>query len=347
MGFNRKLEDSSPTVESALAHPYTRLTPDQVITAVESTGRFSDARILALNSYENRVYQVGIEDEEPLIVKFYRPNRWSHEQVDEEHRFTQFLFDQEIPVVPPLVIDAAAVFPTIGMHDGFMFAIYPRQGGRAPELDNLDHLHQLGRFIGRIHAAGLDFVFRHRLALSVEHSASNASYLLEAGFIPGDLDEAYRAISGEILAAIQLRRPDASEFRQISLHGDCHSGNVLWRDDSPHFVDFDDAIRGPAIQDLWMLLSGDMSGQQRQLIEIIEGYETFHDFDVRELKLIEPLRAMRVLHFNAWLARRWDDPAFPMAFPWFNTPRYWSEYILELKELLSQLQLPPVSMPNF
>lgn len=347
MGFNRKLEDNSPTVEPALAHPYTRLTPDEVIAAVESTGRFSDARILALNSYENRVYQVGIEDAEPLIAKFYRPHRWSPEQVDEEHRFTQFLFDQEIPVVPPLVIDAAAEFPTIGMHDGFMFAIYPRQGGRAPELDNLDHLHQLGRFIGRIHAVGQAFPFRHRLALSVEQSAANVSYLLDAGFIPGDIEEAYRAISGEILAAIELRRPDASEFRQISLHGDCHSGNVLWRDERPHFVDFDDAIRGPAIQDLWMLLSGDTASQQRQLLEIIEGYETFYDFDVRELGLIDPLRAMRVLYFNAWIARRWDDPAFPMAFPWFNTPRYWSEYILELKELLSQLQLPPISMPKF
>jgi len=347
MGFNRKLEDNSPAVEPALAHPYTRLTPDQVIAAVESTGRFSDARILALNSYENRVYQVGIEDEEPLIVKFYRPHRWSAEQVDEEHRFTQFLLEHEIPVVPPLVIDATGQFPTIGMHDGFMFAIYPRQGGRAPELDNLDHLHQLAQCIGRIHAVGLGFEFRYRIALSVEQSSVNVDYLLDAGFIPRDLVEAYRAISGEILAAIELRRPDDSEIRQISLHGDCHRGNVLWRDDSPHFVDFDDAIRGPAIQDLWMLLSGDMTGQQRQLIEIVEGYETFNALDLRELRLVEPLRAMRVLHFNAWLARRWDDPAFPMAFPWFNTPRYWSEYILELKELLSQLQLPPISMPDF
>ena len=346
MGFNRKVQNSSPSDEPALIHPYTRLTPDEVIAAVESTGRLSDARILALNSYENRVYQVGIEDEEPLIAKFYRPNRWSREQVSEEHRFTQFLFDHEIPVVPPLVIDAADEFPTIGEHDGFMFAIYARQGGRAPELDNLDHLHQLGRFIGRIHAVGRDFPFHHRLALSVEQAAANVEYLLEAGFVPADLQAAYRAISGEILAAIDARRPDDDQFRQISLHGDCHSGNVLWRDDSPHFVDFDDAITGPAIQDLWMLLSGDYASQQRQLIEIVEGYETFLEFDVRELDLIEPLRAMRVLYFNAWLARRWDDPAFPMAFPWFNTPRYWSEYILELKELVSQLQLAPVAMPN-
>jgi Ser/Thr protein kinase RdoA (MazF antagonist) len=317
-----------------------------VIDAVESTGRFSDARILALNSYENRVYQVGIEDETPVIVKFYRPNRWTAEQIDEEHRFTRLLHEHELPVVPPLELDASAEFPTIGSHDGFMFSIYPRQGGRAPELDDLDHLHQLGLFIGRIHTVGAGFPFQYRQRLSVEQAATNVSYLQEADFIPQDLQAAYRAISGEILEAIEARRPDATQFKQISLHGDCHKGNVLWRDDKPHFVDFDDAISGPAIQDLWMLLSGDMPSQQRQLLEIIEGYETFQEFDQRELDLIEPLRAMRVLYFNAWLARRWDDPAFPMAFPWFNTERYWSEYILELKELLSQLQLPPIAMPR-
>jgi Ser/Thr protein kinase RdoA (MazF antagonist) len=346
MGFNRKLEDKQEPAEQALNHPYTRLTPDSVIAAVESTDRFSDARILALNSYENRVYQVGIEDETPVIVKFYRPNRWTPQQIDEEHRFTQMLLEQDIPVVPPLQIDAHAEFPTIGIYDDFMFSIYPRQGGRAPELDNLDHLHQLGIFIGRIHAVGQGFPFQYRQKLSVEQAATNVAYLLEANFIPRDLVPAYQAISAEILEAIELRRPDAKQFAQISLHGDCHRGNVLWRDEKPHFVDFDDAISGPAIQDLWMLLSGDMPTQQRQLMEIIEGYETFQEFDQRELNLIEPLRAMRVLHFNAWLARRWDDPAFPMAFPWFNTPRYWSEYILELKELLSQLQLPSIEMPK-
>lgn len=346
MGFNRKRQDNSRPVEPALIHPYTRLTPDQVIAAVESTGRFSDARILALNSYENRVYQVGIEEESPLIVKFYRPNRWSREQIDEEHRFTRFLFDHDIPVVPPLEIDARATFATIGEFDGFLFALYPRQGGRAPELDNLDHLHQLGLSIGHIHALGEGFPFQYRDALSVQQSGVNVAYLLDAKFIPADIEPAYRAISAEILAAIEACRPDDESYRQISLHGDCHRGNILWRDDRPHFVDFDDAISGPAIQDLWMMLSGDTAGQQRQLLEIVEGYETFRSFDLRELRLIEPLRAMRVLHFNAWLARRWDDPAFPMAFPWFNTPRYWSEYILELKELLSQLQQPALTMPD-
>ena len=329
-----------------MTHPYTRLTPDLVVAAVESTGRFSDARILALNSYENRVYQVGIEDGEPLIAKFYRPGRWSREQIDEEHRFTRFLLDHEVPVVPPLELDADAEISTLASFEGFLFALYPRQGGRAPELDNLDHLHQLGRFIGRMHSLAQGFPFRQRLALSFEQCRQNVDYLLEAEFIPPDLEAAYRAVCAEILEAVETRRPDTEAYSQISLHGDCHRGNVLWRDDCPHFVDFDDAIRGPAVQDIWMLLSGDMQAQQRQLLEVVEGYETFHDFDRAELKLIEPLRAMRVIHFNAWLARRWDDPAFPMAFPWFNSPRYWSEYILELKETLSALQLPPIAMPE-
>ena len=347
MGFNGNYKDNSEPVKQILTHPYTRLTPDHVIAAVESTGRLSDARILALNSYENRVYQVGIEDEDPVIVKFYRPDRWSKQQIDEEHRFTRFLFDADIPVVPPLIINAGDDYPTLAMHDDFMFSIYPRQGGRAPELDNLDHLHLLGRFIGRIHAAGQGFRFEHRVKLSVDQAGKNVDYLLEAGFIPHDLEAAYLAISGEIMDAVNARRPDVDTYRQISLHGDCHSGNVLWRDDCPHFVDFDDAISGPAIQDLWMLLSGDNSNQQRQLMEIIEGYEMFYEFDLGELKLIEPLRAMRVLYFNAWLARRWDDPAFPLAFPWFNSPRYWSEYILELKETLTGLQQAPITMPKF
>ena len=328
------------------SHAYDALTPEVVISAVESTGRLSDARMLALNSYENRVYQVGIDQEEPVIVKFYRPGRWSDEQIDEEHRFTRHLLEQEIPVVAPLELDPAAEIPTLGWHAGFRFALYARQGGRAPEFDNLDHLHQLGRFIGRIHRAGLDFPFRHRVAVSLDASHRNVEFLLSGGVIPLDLEAAYRAITGEILDALSDRSPDALDVVRLSLHGDCHAGNLLWRDDRPHFVDFDDAITGPAIQDLWMLLSGTDQQRQRQLLEIVEGYDMFHEFNPAELALIEPLRAMRVLHFNAWIARRWDDPAFPLAFPWFNTARYWSEYILELKELRSGLQLPTLTLPD-
>ena len=346
MESNGKHGEHRQPAGTAMIHPYTRLTPDSVIAAVESTGRLSDARILALNSYENRVYQVGVEDGEPVIVKFYRPERWSLAQIDEEHRFTAYLAEHEMPVVAPLPIGEDEAYPTIGAHDGFSFAIYPRQGGRAPQLDNLEHLHRLGRFIGRIHALGRGFEFRHRPRLASAQARANADYLLEAGFIPGDLEPAYAAIVGEVVDAICAMAPDAAAYAQISLHGDCHGGNVLWRDDCPHFVDFDDCLVGPAIQDLWMLLSGDTAMRQRQLLEIVDGYDMFDRLDLAELGLIEPLRAMRVLYFNAWLARRWHDPAFPQAFPWFNSARYWSEYILELKELLTGLQQPPLAMPQ-
>jgi len=328
-------------------HPYQLLTPDAVIEAVESTGRYSDARILALNSYENRVYQVGLDDGEPVIAKFYRPDRWSIEQILEEHRFTRKLYDMKIPVVPPMVIDQDSATPTLSQFDNFNFSIYPRQGGRAPELDNLDHLHQLGQYIGRIHAVGANYCFSHRLTLRVQaFGYDSVAYLLENNFIPDEVRPAYEAITSEVLASIERNNPEAAEFDAISLHGDCHPGNVLWRNDRPHFVDFDDAITGPAIQDLWMLLSGDTHHRQLQLSEIVEGYEIFREFDLRELKLIEPLRALRVLNYNAWLARRWDDPAFPMSFPWFNSPRYWSEHILELKELLTSLEAPSLTMPD-
>jgi Ser/Thr protein kinase RdoA (MazF antagonist) len=328
-------------------HPYQLLTPDVVIDAVESTGRLSDARILALNSYENRVYQVGMDVGEPVIAKFYRPDRWSIEQIMEEHRFTQQLYDLEIPVVPPLVIDEGSDTPTLSHFNNFDFSIYPRQGGRAPELDNLDHLHQLGQFIGRIHAVGAVWPFKHRLSLRVQaFGYDSVAYLLENNFIPGEVRPAYESIVNEVLVAIEKNSPESSEYDVISLHGDCHPGNILWRNDRPHFVDFDDAITGPAIQDLWMLLSGDTAYRQRQLSEIVEGYEVFREFNLRELKLIEPLRALRVLNYNAWLAKRWHDPAFPLSFPWFNTPRYWSEHILELKELLTSLHEPALAMPD-
>ncbi len=328
-------------------HPYQLLTPDVVIDAIESTGRSPDARILALNSYENRVYQVGLDGEDPVIAKFYRPDRWSIEQIEEEHQFVQRLFDAEIPVVPPIVIDRDSDIPTLSRFNNFDFCIFPRQGGRAPELDNLDHLHRLGQFIGRIHAIGAGYPFKHRISLRVQgYGYDSAAFLLENDFIPDDIRSAYESIVNEVLLAIEQNSPESSEFDLISLHGDCHTGNVLWRDDRPHFVDFDDAISGPAIQDLWMLLSGDTANRQFQISEIVEGYELFREFDLRELKLIEPLRALRVLNYNAWLAKRWHDPAFPMSFPWFNTPRYWSEHILELKEQLTSLHERPLTMPD-
>lgn len=342
------LQENSVRISADLEeHPYQSLKPETVIAAVESTGRLSDVRILALNSYENRVYQVGIEEGDPVIAKFYRPHRWTLQQIDEEHRFTQCLFDLEIPVVPPLIINPESQFPTLSEFGGFVFALYPKQGGRAPQLDNLEHLHQLGRFIGRIHAAGRSFPLQFRRKLNTADFGSKCiEYLLANHFIPDDIRQAYGSVSNELLKEIEACSPEDHAYQQITLHGDCHAGNVLWRDERPHFVDFDDVVSGPAIQDLWMLLSGDRQNRQKQLAEIIEGYETFMAFDLAELKLIESLRAMRLLHYNAWLARRWHDPAFPLAFPWFNTARYWSDHILECKEQLSNMRDPALTMPN-
>lgn len=320
-------------------HPYQQLTPDTVIEAVESVGYLSDARILTLNSYENRVYQVGIEDAQPLIAKFYRPARWSNQQILEEHRFVQELHDLDIPCVPPLKDTNGNTLHTFRE---FRFALYPRQGGHAPELDNLDNLFILGRFIGRLHAAGAARPFAHRQTLSVEHFGhASMQFLLENNFLPASLQPAYESLCRQLLEKIQ------DIFREVKpaairLHGDCHPGNVLWRNEIPHFVDFDDCMNGPAIQDLWMLLSGDRPTQLAQIAEIIDGYQEFGNFAPKELRLIESLRTLRLMHYAAWLARRWGDPAFPHNFPWFNTERYWGQHILELREQLAALDEAPL-----
>lgn len=321
------------------AHPYELLTPDLVLDAIESCGYLSDARILALNSYENRVYQVGIEGESPLIAKFYRPERWTNEQILEEHSFTQALKDLEISVVPPLLDDEGNSLRT---YKGFRFSLYLRQGGHAPNLDDFDALLSLGRTLGRIHALGQARQFEHRPALNLQTFARDSyEFLLAGDFIPNSLRESYRTLGADLLV-----RCDAVfsrvKYQSIRLHGDCHPGNILWRDEVPHFVDFDDARNGPAIQDLWMLLSGEREQQTLQLSEILDGYREFCDFDLAELGLIETLRTLRIMHYSAWLARRWTDPAFPRHFPWFNTERYWGEHILELREQLAALQEPPL-----
>lgn len=321
------------------SHPYQALTPDRIIAAVEAQGYLSDARILPLNSYENRVYQVGIEGGAPLIAKFYRPERWSDEQILEEHRFTQELADLEIPVVPPL---ADAEGNTLFYFEGFRLALYPRQGGHAPELDQLDNLVVLGRFLGRIHAVGAQRPFVHRPTVNIQSYATESyEYLREQRFLPVELEAAYCSLCEDLIQRVeeQFARVD---YASIRLHGDCHAGNILWREGRPHFVDFDDARSGPAIQDLWMLLSGDREQQSQQLQKILEGYEQFCDFNTAELALIESLRTLRIMHYAAWLARRWSDPAFPMNFPWFNSLRYWSDHILELREQLAALDEPPL-----
>lgn len=328
-------------MSSDIQHPYDRLTPDRVLDAVESRGYFSDARILALNSYENRVYQVGIEDSDPLIAKFYRPERWSKEQILEEHQFSIELKEMELPVVAPL---ADSEGNTLHEFEGFLFALFPRQGGHAPELDNLDNLLIMGRTLGRMHKPGSAKPFEHRPKISLQrYGIENVEYLLENNFIPSSLLEAYRTLTQDLLHRLDAIKHN-STFNHIRVHGDCHSGNILWRNDAPHFVDFDDTAMAPAIQDLWMLLSGDRHNQTLQMAEILEGYTEFMDFSPAELNLIEYYRTLRLLNYSGWLAKRWDDPAFPMAFTWFNTERYWAEHILELREQLAALDEPPLAV---
>lgn len=320
------------------AHPYSRLTPEKVLAAVESLNYKTDARIFALNSYENRVYQIGLLDAPPIIVKFYRPDRWNNQQILEEHAYTHELSDLEIPVVAPLQFSEHG---TLLQFDGFQFAVFPQLIGRPPELDNLDNLLVMGRFIARIHAVGATKHFLYRIELSIEKLAIDSRrYLLANDFIPLDLIAAYESLSQDLIEKIVARFDAHGEIQTLRIHGDCHLGNVLWKDDTPNFVDFDDTMTGPAMQDLWMMLSGDRNQRQAQLLEIVEGYNEFYDFRASELELIESLRTLRIMHYSAWLAKRWQDPAFPQSFPWFNTERYWAEHILELREQMSALDEP-------
>ena len=322
-------------------HPFDRLTPDFIMDAVESLGYICDCRTFALNSYENRVYQVGLEDRDPLIVKFYRPERWSDEQIAEEHQFCFELAEQELPVVAPLT---DAENRSLFNYGGFMFALFPRRGGHAPEFDNEDNLLIIGRLLGRIHRIGRSRPFLHRPEICLENFGHAPVALISDRFIPTEYSDSYNILTRELLATISEIFEQAGDVQQIRLHGDCHTGNMLWRDENPHFVDFDDARMGPAIQDLWMLLSGDRQRQMVQLDAILEGYEQFNEFNPMELRLIESLRSLRMLHYSAWLAKRWSDPAFPTAFPWFNTVQYWGEQILQLREQLGALQEPPLSL---
>jgi Ser/Thr protein kinase RdoA (MazF antagonist) len=329
---------------SSSDHPYSTLTPDAVLDAVEELGFETDARIFALNSYENRVYQVGISDSYFLIVKFYRPGRWTREQIEEEHGFLRELAELEIPVVPPMQFAGRG---SLLQFREFFVAVFPQFIGRPPELDSLDNLLIMGRYIGRIHAAGEQGRFHAREVISVERFCIDSrEFLLTNDFLPSELVPAYETLSAELVTKVQQRFAAVDNLQTLRIHGDCHPGNVLWRDDVPTFVDFDDAVTGPAIQDLWMMLSGDRNQRQAQLLELVEGYNEFHDFKVRELTLVESLRTMRLMHYAAWLARRWGDPAFPLSFPWFNTQRYWSEHILELREQMAALDEPPLELLN-
>ncbi len=324
-----------------MSHPYDRLSPDLILDAIESVGFEVNGSLLPLNSYENRVLQIGLEEKPPIIAKFYRPDRWSNEAILEDHQFSLELAAQEIPVVPPLLDDKDQ---SLFEYQGFRFAVYPRQGGRSPNLENPDHLEWIGRFLGRIHAVGASQPFKYRETLSVDNLGwQSFNWLRESGLLPPETANAYLALCEELLSRIDSIFVDV-KFKQLRLHGDCHPGNILWTDQGPHFVDMDDCRNGPAIQDFWMLLSGDRQEMTLQLSELIEGYRLFHDFDTRELALIEPLRTLRLIHYSTWLARRWDDPAFPKAFPWFNTGAYWQEQLAILGQQKELLEQPPLML---
>ncbi len=322
--------------------PYARLTPDLILDAVEHFGLITNGHFLALNSYENRVYQIGLEDGSFVVAKFYRPARWTDAAILEEHAFADELVRQEIPIVAPLANEQGE---TLIYYEGYRFAIFPRRGGRWPELEDEDNQLWLGRFMGRIHTVGSSGAFQARPRFTPQKFGRESyEWLMQSGFIPAELEHNYRQASEQVLLQIDTAFAEVPDLRLIRLHGDCHPGNILWTDNGPHFVDLDDCMTGPAMQDLWMLLSGDARQMTLQLRNIVEGYQEFADFDYSQIRLIEALRSLRLIHYSAWLARRWHDPAFPHHFPWFNTPRYWEEQLYTLREQQERLMMPALDL---
>jgi len=321
--------------------PYADLSPELILDALEAVGQRCDGRVLALNSYENRVYQIGIEDAAPVVAKFYRPARWSDAALREEHAFAAELAAQEIPVVAPLVIGGTSLFT----RSGYRYAVFPRRGGRWPELGTATDREWVGRFLGRIHGVGRAARFRERRQLDREELGRKArDFVLDLDLLPDYLADKYAEVTDALLDAVEVKAADWGGARLGRILGDCHRGNILWTDAGPHFVDLDDCLNGPAIQDLWMLLSGDQREMRRDLADMLRGYEQFLPFDRGELALIEPLRALRMIHYSAWLARRWDDPAFPRAFPWFAEPRYWEEHYRALLDQLAAVEGPDLEL---
>lgn len=324
--------------------PFAPLTPDAALNALDALNLTTTGTLLALNSYENRVFQVGVEAPDGsngfVVAKFYRPGRWTDAQILEEHAFTAELAAAEIPAVPPRVIHGT----TLHHVGGFRIAVFDRRGGRAPNLDDRQQREWLGRFLGRIHAVGAAHPFSTRPALNVDtFGVEPRAYLLEHHVVPEDSRTAWANVSQHAIDEVRRAFDRAGDVRAIRLHGDVHEGNVLTTDAGPHFVDFDDARMGPAVQDLWMLLGHDRDEQTLRLSDLLAGYEDFAEFDRRELILIEALRTLRLIHYSAWLARRWTDPAFPAAFPWFAAPRYWEARILELREQIAAMQEVPLA----
>jgi len=320
------------------------LQPEDIVATLTDLGFDCDGRFLALNSYENRVYQIGIEDERPVVAKFYRPSRWSDESIREEHEFSLDLAAQEIPVVPPLEIDG----DTLKQAGHYRLAVFLCRGGRAPDLDNYELLTQLGRLVARIHLEGEVSPFKHRPRIDINsYGVESIDYLLDNEFIPEENCAAYESIVELVLDGVEACFERAGNTQELRLHGDFHPGNVLVNQDRLHIVDLDDCRHGPAVQDLWMFLSGDREEQTPQLEALLEGYQSFRRFDPRELHLIEALRSLRIMHYAAWLARRWEDPAFKVAFPWFDSPRYWDDHVLALREQVALMQEAPLEWRDF
>ena len=341
---------------SSTVHPYEQLSPDVVLDALASVGLFGDGRLLALSSYENRVYQIPLEEavggHDVVVAKFYRPGRWSDAQIGEEHAFSQELMAAEIPVIGPLVLQGS----TLHHFGGFAFSVSPRRGGRPPELEDLEVLEWIGRFLARIHSVGAARPFVARPALDLNSFGTEShDWLLRHDKVPLDVQSAWDKACQEALDLIAKGPLCAANedrpLRRIRLHGDCHPGNILWTPadapasagPGPHFVDLDDARMGPAVQDLWMLLSGERGQRTQQLSALIDGYEQFLSFDRRELALIEPLRTLRLIHYSAWLARRFDDPIFPINFPWFGSSDYWKGQVQMLQDQIEAMQEEPLS----
>ncbi|PWG69078.1 serine/threonine protein kinase [Enterobacter mori] len=320
------------------AFTFQTLHPDTIMDALFEQGVRVDSGLTPLNSYENRVYQFQDEDRQRFVVKFYRPERWSAEQIQEEHQFSHDLLDDDVPVAAPLKFNNQ----TLLTHEGFYYAIFPSLGGRQFEADNIDQMEWVARYLGRIHQTGRKKPFIARPTIGIQEYLIEPRQVFETStLISGGLKDKFLSATDKLIEAVKACwRDDTATLR---LHGDCHAGNILWRD-GPLFVDLDDARMGPAVQDLWMLLNGDKAEQRMQLETIIEAYEEFSPFNSDEIALIEPLRAMRFVYYLAWLIRRWDDPAFPRNFPWLTGEDYWRSQISTFTEQVKVLQEPPLQL---
>jgi len=321
---------------------FQHLDPNQILDAIDAAGWQTDGRVSALNSYENRVYTIGLADGSSIIAKFYRPERWTDAAILEEHAFCKILKEHDLPVIAPLSNESG---DTLLHSEPFRFCLFPRAGGRPPELDNSEQLKVIGRTLGRLHLLGALHPFQSRPVITVERLGDDsANFLLDAKLMPDELKQTYESIVDDLIPLLYEAFDAAGDAKYLSIHGDFHPGNILWgADETPHLLDFDDTATGPAVQDLWMFISGDRQYAQARLGDLLDGYHEFREFDERELALIEPLRTLRIIHYAAWIGKRWEDPAFKQAFPFFAGERFWDEHLLSLREQRAALDEPPLA----